>query len=159
MGGLKISGPGFKTVLSATLVAGTLDIVAAILLYSIIMEKTTPSRIIMSIASGVFGKEAYSGGSAMILAGLAFHFLIAFLFSLFYYFLYQNIRSLSGKRLLSGVLYGVFIWLVMNLVVLGVVFPGMPAPDFQAVAIGMTIVILAVGIPISYIISAGSRRW
>jgi uncharacterized membrane protein YagU involved in acid resistance len=113
----------------------------------------------MSIASGVFGKEAYSGGSAMILAGLAFHFLIAFLFSLFYYFLYQNIRSLSGNRLLSGVLYGVFIWLVMNLVVLRVVFPGMPAPDFQAVAIGMTIVILAVGIPISYIISAGSRRW
>jgi hypothetical protein len=103
MGGLKISGSGFKTVLSATLVAGTLDIVAAILLYSIIMEKTTPSRIIMSIASGVFGKEAYSGGSAMILAGLAFHFLIAFLFSLFYYFLFQNIRSLSGKRLLSGV--------------------------------------------------------
>jgi hypothetical protein len=47
----------------------------------------------------------------------------------------------------------------MNLVVLRVVFPGMPAPDFQAVAIGMTIVILAVGIPISYIISAGSRRW
>ncbi|MEO6286250.1 MAG: DUF1440 domain-containing protein [Dyadobacter sp.] len=158
MGGLKINGPGFKSVLSATFVAGTLDIVAAILLYAVIMEKTTPSRIIMSIASAVFGKEAYSGGFPMILTGLALHFLIAFIFSLFYYFLYQNISLLSRKRLLSGILYGVFIWLVMNLIVLRLAFPTMPSPDLQAVAIGIAIVILAVGIPISYIISAGSRN-
>jgi hypothetical protein len=159
MGGLKLDRPGFKTVLSATFVAGTLDIVLAILLYSIIMEKTTPSKIIMSIASGVFGKEAYSGGISMILAGLALHFLIAFLFSLFYHVLYQNIASLSGKKLFNGILYGVFIWLVMNLFVLRVAFPSMPSPDSQAIAIGITIVVVAVGIPISYIISGGSRRW
>lgn len=159
MGRLKISGPGFKTILSATFVAGALDIIAAILIYAMIMGKTTPSRIIMSIASGIFGKEAYSGGTSMVLTGLLLHFFIAFLFSLFYYFLYQNVVSLSGKRLISGVLYGIFIWLVMNLVVLRIVFPAMPAPELQGIAIGMSIVIVAVGIPISYIISAGGRRW
>ncbi|WAC14179.1 DUF1440 domain-containing protein [Dyadobacter pollutisoli] len=159
MGRLTISGQGFKTILSATFVAGALDIIVAILVYAMIMGKTTPSRIILSIASGIFGKEAYSGGTAMVLTGLVLHFFIAFLFSVFYYFLYQNVASISGKRVTSGILYGIFIWVVMNLIVLRIVFPAMPAPELQAIATGMSIVIVAVGIPISYIISAGSRRW
>jgi hypothetical protein len=146
------------TILRSTFVAGTLDIVAAILIYAIVMEKTSPSTLLMSIASGVFGKSAFSGGAPMVLAGLLLHFLIAFIFSAFYYLIYPNLAFLRSRMLLSGILYGIFVWIVMNLGVLRIVFSGSPLPDASSALLGMAILIVAVGIPISYIISAGRKR-
>lgn len=157
MSALKIGRSGRNTILSATLVAGTLDILAAFLVYAVILEKTSPARILMSIASGIFGKAAYSGGTPMIISGLLLHFLIAFIFSVLYYLIYPGLSFLRRRKLLSGTLYGIFIWLIMNLGVLPIVFKGMPLPDPQASIIGMAIVIVAVGIPIAYIVSAPRR--
>lgn len=157
MGILKIGRSGRNTILSATLIAGTLDILAAFLVYAVILEKTSPSRILMSIASGIFGKAAYSGGTPMVITGLLLHFLIAFIFSVFYYLIYPGIPFLRQRKLLSGITYGIFIWLVMNLGVLPIVFKGMPLPDPSAALLGIAIVIFAVGIPIAYIVSAPRR--
>ena len=154
---LKIGRSGRNTILSAALVAGTLDILAAFLVYAVIMEKTSPARILMSIASGIFGKAAYSGGTPMIITGLLLHFLIAFIFSVFYYLIYAGLPILRRRKLLSGILYGIFIWLVMNIGVLPIVFKGMPLPAPSAALLGIAIVIVAVGIPIAYIVS-GPRR-
>ncbi|WP_353719778.1 DUF1440 domain-containing protein [Dyadobacter sp. 676] len=158
MSALKISRSGRNTILSATLIAGTLDILAAFLVYTVILEQTSPARILMSIASGIFGKAAYSGGTPMIVTGLVLHFLIAFIFSVFYYLVYPGLAFLRHRKLLAGILYGIFIWLVMNLGVLQIVFGGMPLPDPGAALLGMGLVIVAVGIPISYIVSASGRR-
>nr|WP_295932132.1 DUF1440 domain-containing protein [uncultured Dyadobacter sp.] len=158
MGAFNISRSGRKTILSATLVAGTLDILAAFLVYAIILEKTSPARILMSIASGIFGKAAYSGGTAMIITGLLLHFVIAFIFTVFYYLISPGLPFLRRQRLLAGILYGVFVWLIMNLGVLPIAFKGMPLPDPTAALLGIAIVIVAVGIPISYIVSASGRR-
>lgn len=157
MGILKIGRSGRNTILSATLIAGTLDILAAFLVYAVILEKTSSSRILMSIASGIFGKAAYSGGTPMVITGLLLHFLIAFIFSVFYYLIYPGIPFLRQRKLLSGIIYGIFIWLVMNLGVLPIVFKGMPLPDAGAALLGVAIVIVAVGIPIAYIVSAPRR--
>jgi len=154
MSAFKIGRSGRNTILSATLVAGTLDILAAFLVYAVILEKTSPARILMSIASGVFGKAAYSGGTPMVITGLLLHFLIAFIFSTFYYLIYPGLPFLRRRKLLGGILYGILIWLVMNLGVLPIVFKGMPLPDAGAALLGMAIVVAAVGIPIAYIVSA-----
>jgi uncharacterized membrane protein YagU involved in acid resistance len=140
-------------ILAATLVAGTLDILAAILVYSIVLEQTSPSMILISIASGVFGKAAFSGGSPMVLAGLLLHYLIAFLFSAFYYIIYPGLEFLKKQRLISGILYGIFVWLVMNLGVLRIVFSAKLPSDPEAALLGISILIIAFGIPVSYIIS------
>ncbi|MET7258623.1 DUF1440 domain-containing protein [Dyadobacter fermentans] len=145
----KIGRPGRNAILSATLVAGTLDILAAFLVYAVILEKTSPARILMSIASGIFGKAAYSGGTPMIITGLLLHFLIALIFSIFYYLIYPGLSFLRRRKLVSGILYGIFIWLVMNLGVLQIVFEGMPLPDPGAALLGIAILIVAVGIPIA----------
>ncbi|MGX5856445.1 DUF1440 domain-containing protein [Dyadobacter jiangsuensis] len=153
----KIGRPGRNAILSATLVAGTLDILAAFLVYAVILEKTSPARILMSIASGIFGKAAYSGGTPMIITGLLLHFLIALIFSIFYYLIYPGLSFLRRRKLVSGILYGIFIWLVMNLGVLQIVFEGMPLPDPGAALLGIAILIVAVGIPIAYIVPASRR--
>lgn len=157
MSAFKISKTGRRNILSAALVAGTLDILAAILLYAVIMGKTTPAKILMSIASGIFGKAAFSGGTAMVIAGLLLHFLIAFIFAAFYYLISPGLTFLRRHKLVTGILYGLFIWLVMNLAVLPIAFKGMPLSDLQSALTGMAIVIVAVGIPIVYMIPAGRR--
>lgn len=153
----KFAGSGFRTVVWAAFVAGSLDIMAAFVVYAIIMDKTTPVQILLSIASGVFGKGAYEGGNMMAVYGLLFHFLIALTFALFYFLIYQY-TSFPGKhKLLSGIIYGIFIWLIMNRIVLPIAFSGMPAASWDAALLGIAIVILAVGLPIAYIIPTGQR--
>ncbi|NJN34942.1 MAG: hypothetical protein HC817_12500 [Saprospiraceae bacterium] len=65
-----------KIILKTALIAGSLDITAACL-QAYLKTGATPDRILAYIASGVFGKKAFSGGFPMQIAGLLFHFIIA----------------------------------------------------------------------------------
>ncbi|MFH6998621.1 DUF1440 domain-containing protein [Flavobacterium sp. FlaQc-57] len=134
------------------LIAGTLDIVAAIVIYAVILNKTTGIKILQSIASGVFHKEAYSGGSQMALYGLLLHYFIAFAFAWFYFTVYPYFSFLKKNTFLAGVIYGVFAWIVMNLVVLPVVFPVLPEKHFDfPLLLSILILIFCIGIPIAFI--------
>src|SRR5256885_5287992 len=141
-----------KTILLATLVAGTLDALAAIINFSINGGKN-PVRIFYFIASGVFGREAaYSGGTLMAICGLLFHFLIAFLFSLFLFLIYPKLKQVLKNKFLIGLLYGVFIWLVMNKIVLPLSKAPKLPPDLKRDLIGMLILMFLVGLPIALIV-------
>lgn len=136
----------------AGLIAGTLDIVAAITIYSSILNKTTGIKILQSIASGIFKKEAYTGGSKMALYGLGLHYLIAFSFACFYFLIYPYLPFLKKIALFSGILYGIFVWIVMNLIVLPIVFPVLPEKhlDFP-LFLSILILIFCIGLPIAFI--------
>ncbi|WP_029273539.1 hypothetical protein [Flavobacterium sp. KJJ] len=134
------------------LIAGTLDIVAAITVYSIILNKTTGIKILQSIASGIFKKEAYTGGSSMALIGLLLHYFIAFTFAWLYFILYPRLSFLKKNALLSGIVYGIFVWIIMNLIVLPIVFPVLPEKHFDfPLMLSILILIVCIGIPISFI--------
>ena len=77
-----------KTILWSGFVAGALDILGAIVIYSFIMGKGTPEQILQSVASGVFGKDAFAGGATMAVYGLLFHFIIAYCFAIAYFVWY-----------------------------------------------------------------------
>lgn len=132
------------------LVAGTLDILAAIFVYAFILEKTTAIKILQSIASGIFKKEAYSGESQMIWYGLGLHYLIAFIFSWFYFTIYPYLPFLKKSTIISGFMYGIFVWIVMNLIVLPIVFPVLPEKNFDfPLLLSITIIMLCIGLPIA----------
>src|SRR4051812_35454109 len=114
------------TIFLSGLIAGTLDILAALIIYDLILQKTPSIKILQSIASGIFKKEAYSGGSQMALYGLLLHYFIALTFAWFYFTIYPYFNFLRKNTLLSGILYGIFVWIVMNLLVLPTVFPTLP---------------------------------
>jgi len=134
------------------LIAGTLDILAAIIVYSFVLQKTTAIKILQSIASGIFKKDAYLGGSQMALYGLLLHYFIALTFAWFYFTIYPYFSFLKKHTLLSGILYGIFVWIVMNLVVLPTVFPVLPEKhlDFPLI-LSILILIFCIGIPIAFI--------
>lgn len=113
MASLKFSSP---TALRAGFFAGLWDLVAAILIYSVI--GTLPViTLLQFIASGALGKSVFTGGYATALAGIFFHFLIAMLFAFCYVFLYTQLSFLRVNKILSGLTYGAAAWITMNYLV------------------------------------------
>ena len=140
------------TIFLSGLIAGTLDILAALIIYDLILQKTTSIKILQSIASGIFKKEAYSGGSQMALYGLLLHYFIALTFAWFYFTIYPYFKLLKKNALLSGILYGIFVWMVMNLLVLPAVFTALPEKHFDfPLILSILILIFCIGIPIAFI--------
>lgn len=140
------------TILCSGLLAGTLDILAAILIYSVILHKTTAEKILQSIASGVFKQQAYTGGAQMVFYGLLLHYFIVLVFAYFYYKIYPHVPLLKKNIFLSGFVYGIFVWIVMNLIVLPIVFPKLPSKEFDLpLIISILILIFCIGLPIAYV--------
>ena len=148
------------TIFLSGLIAGTLDILAAVIIYSVILEKTTAVKILQSIASGIFKKEAYTGGSQMAWYGLGLHYLIAFIFAWFYFMIYPYFPFLKKNLILSGVLYGIFVWIIMNLIVLPIAFPLLPEKHFDfPLILSVLILIVCIGLPIASITRKFSRSF
>jgi len=141
----------FWAIALSGLISGTLDILTAVTVYAWIMKKTTVVRLLQGIASGVFGKKAFEGGTRMAISGLFLHYLIAFIFAIFYFIVYPMFPPLKKNWVVSGLLYGFGVWVVMNLIVRPLVFPGTPSPNWDAIALGMAILMVMIGLPIAYL--------
>ena len=141
--------PLFKTILWVGLLAGSLDIFAACL-QAYLMRGTSPVIVLQFIASGAFGKPAFSGGWQMALAGLLFHFIIAYSFTALYFLLYPFIRGLANHIAIAAIIYGIFIFVVMNLLVLPMT--KIPSITFKwdKAAIATGILIVAIGLLVAY---------
>ena len=146
----KSSFPAFLAILLAWLTAGTLDITAACTQYYIKTGKG-PGGVLRYVASAVFGKEAFAGGTTMSAWGLLFHYMIALLFTLFFFWIYPLLNLGKWNKVITGLLYGIFVWLVMNLVVVRIAMGARPIVLKNA-AIAMGILMVCIGLPISLII-------
>ncbi len=142
-------GAAYKTLLKAWLTAGTLDALAAIF----ILAKGNAAGIFRYISSALFGKEASLTGTNMIVYGVLFHYLVAFSFTVFYFLIYRYVAVLRKNLLASSILYGLFIWTVMNLCVVPLTkihrVPFRPANAIE----NAVILIICVALPISFFIS------
>lgn len=141
-----------KAILKAGLVAGALDIIAAIILRSIQTGKINIIPVLKFIASGVFGKRAFNGGLTMAFYGLAFHFIIAFGFAIGYFLVFPYIAFLRKHKIISGLLYGMLVWLIMNRVI--VPFSNTPRIPFKfgtGTLINIGILMCFIGLPVSLI--------
>jgi hypothetical protein len=140
----------YTTLLFAGLLTGTLDILAAIVNF-LAHGGQQISRIFQYIASSVFGKPAFTGGDSMILMGIVIHYLIAFVFTVLFFFLYPRLSILSRNKWIGAIVYGIFIWVVMNLVLVPLTKARkLPMPPDQ-ILIGAAILILMIGLPLSFI--------
>ena len=142
-----------STILLAGFVAGTLDIIAACTQYYINTGKG-PGNVLRYVASGVFGKKAFAGGVPIAVWGLFFHFVIAFGLTIFFFWLYPKIKLLSKNVILTGLIYGIFAWVVTTLIIVPLSNTPPPAPfDIRKAAVAILILIFCIGLPIAVIIS------
>jgi hypothetical protein len=107
--------PGaLRTILRAGLLAGVYDL-AFVFVY---FRPADPTSVLRGIAAGLLGPEARRGGDATAALGLALHFTIALGAAAVFFALSRKLAVLARRPILSGLLYGVTVWLVMYLVVL-----------------------------------------
>lgn len=139
-----------KIVFLTTLLVGTLDGIAAVIQF-IVTGGDDPLNVFRFIASGIFGDASFNGGLNMALLGILFHYLIAGIWVSLFIWLYPIVKPSWSNKYISGVLYGVFIWIIMNLVVLPLSNTPPLSRNFAGDIIGILIIIAAVGLPVSLI--------
>lgn len=139
-----------QTIFWSGLIAGILDAIAGVIVYFIYF-KLNPLQVLQFIASGVYGPTSINGGVLMIVAGLFFHFVIAYVVAIIYFYAYPKISVLSKYKVASGLIFGLGIWLVMNLLIIPVTnIPKGPFDGGLAV-VGIIWHMVLVGLPISII--------
>ena len=105
-----------KQVILGGLLAGIGDITFALLFAA--ANGTPPMRLLQVVASGLFGKAAFSGGWPMAAAGLGLHFLMSFAWAAFFIGIAAMSSRLVAHLLAASAAFGAFVFLVMRLVVL-----------------------------------------
>jgi hypothetical protein len=145
-------------VVTGGLAAGVLDILAAFVVYG--MRGASPLRILQSISSGLLGAVAFQGGTGTAALGLALHFLIAGSAAGVFYLGSLCVPGLARRPVVSGALYGIAVYLFMNLVVVPLsAVPRRPfVPGLAAVIVVVHMV--CVGMPIAFAVRryAGEAR-
>lgn len=107
-----------RTILIAGLIAGVLDITYACV-FSYIRRGVKPIAVFQSVAGGALGPQvAREGGFKTAALGLAFHFLIALTAAAVYFLASRVIRFMITHAIISGILYGLCVYLVMYGIVL-----------------------------------------
>ena len=147
-----------KVILLGGLIAGTLDLIAACV-SAWLRTRTTPLRVTQFIASGALGPAAFTGGYKTALIGVLFHFLIATTATVVFYLASRKLRFLIRWPIPMGLLYGVFVYLFMNFVVLprSAITPARVAPTLSSRAIQALIIMFCVGLPIALIVRRFSK--
>ena len=133
-------------ILYGTLAVGTLDLLDAFVFFGL-RSGATPGRILQSIAAGVFGRGASRMGIHSMGAGFLLHYFIAFLIVAIFYALSRAIPFLRRQWLISGFVYGVAAYAVMNYVVLPLSAAGRGPFVLPVFVNGILIHALGVGLP------------
>lgn len=145
-----------KKILLTGLLVGTLDITAACIQFYINTGRG-PIPVLQYIASAALGPSAYSGGYEMAGAGLLFHYIIAMGFTIVFFGIYHFIPGLSKQRILTGIAYGIAIWAFMFFIVLPLSKVPTPVFHLNKAAIAASILIVCIGLPLSFIASGSSK--
>lgn len=146
-----------KTIFWGGLIAGTLDISGACIV-SWLRASVPPERVLQSVASGLLGGAAYTGGAKTAVLGLVLHFLIATVWTIIFYVASWKLRFLIAQPTVWGLVYGIVVYAFMNFVVLPLSqFPQRGTPTLTGRLIGLVIIMLCIGLPIALIVRRFSR--
>jgi hypothetical protein len=140
----------WQVILWSGFLAGTLDLTYAIVVYGFLGAK--PIRILQGIASGLLGASSFQGGWETAVLGTALHFLIALGAAAVYYALSRKIALLTKRYMVSGLIYGVAVYLFMNFIVLPLSAVHRGHFTLTSVIIAVIPLMFCIGLPISLIV-------
>lgn len=123
-----------RAVVWGGLIAGCLDLAFAAT--SFVLRGKDAAFVLKVIAGGALGREALQGGAGVAALGFLFHFFISFGAAAVYCAASRKLRVLNRQPVISGLVYGLLVYLFMNMVVLPLsayhkplAFPPLFVPD------------------------------
>ena len=144
-----------RTIAWAWLVAGTLDITSAFVIAAI--KGIGSMRMLQGITSGLIGAKSFEGGLATAGFGLAIHFLIALTVATLFYLASRRLTFLTQHAVVSGLFYGIAVYLFMYWIVIRLVFPN-AHPSLSRDVTAVLVHMFLIGLPISLIVSGFSKK-
>ena len=149
---------GLRTILYAGLIAGAMDITAALINSK--LHGGAAVRVLQSIAGGLLGRDAYQGGWKTAALGFVLHFCIATIWAAIYYAASLKLPLLTRQAVWCGLVYGVVVYLAMYSIVLPLSALRLPvlvqAP--AAMLAGILIHLCCIGLPIALVTRWQSRK-
>jgi len=143
-------GKARLAILTGGLIAGTLDLLQACLLFG--------WRIPLVIAAGLLGPQALHQGAATYVLGIFLHFFIATTATAIYYCASRRLLFLVEHPLICGLIYGAIVENVMNLIVLPLSALHSAGPyELRDLLQGLLVHMVVVGLPISFSVRRFSR--
>ena len=139
----------WKSIVITTLIAGTLDIVAACL-HAYWTAKIMPERVLKYIASGLFGKSAFASGPPMIFLGLLIHFCITFACAFVFYWIYPKWALLKFSFFINALFIGIVAWLVTTQLLIPLSPITTPPFNLLKAVWAICILIVCIGLPIAF---------
>ena len=154
---IKKSDSLVKNISLTGFIAGTLDIMTAMILFYI-NTGNDPQIVLKYISSAILGPQAFKEGLEIVFLGLVLHYIIAYSFTILFFMLYPKISFLSKNKYVSGIVYGVIIWMIMNLAIVPFSRANQAPFDLKGVITGVLIIILMVGLPVSIMANRYYRK-
>lgn len=147
---IKRVGNARLAILTGGLIAGTLDLMQASILFG--------RRVPLVIAAGLLGPQALHRGAATYALGICLHFFIATSATAVYYFASRRLPFLVEYPLVCGLIYGAIVEDVMNLIVLPLSALHSAGPyELKDLLLGLSVHMVVVGLPIAYTVRRFSR--
>jgi hypothetical protein len=143
------------TIALAGLIAGILDITSAFVIAGI--KGAGSIRMLQGIASGLLGQRSFEGGRATAGLGLAIHFLIAFTAAAVFYAVSRKFSSLTQHPVVSGLLYGIAVYIFMYWIVVPLAFPTARHSVSRDIT-ALIIHIVLIGLPIALVVHRFSNE-
>src|SRR5436309_12095735 len=145
---MKKSG-ALRAILTTGVVVGVLDISSAFVIWW--QRGVTIQRGLQGIAAGLLGAKTYEGGMATAGLGLALHFFVAFVVVSTFYLASRKIPFLTTQPLISGVFYGIGVYIVMYWFVLPTAFSTF-RDRLSNVLIEVAIHVRLLGLPTAFVV-------
>jgi hypothetical protein len=142
------------TIATGGVIVGILDITSAFITWW--CKGVELVRGPQGIAAGLLGSQSYQGGLAAAGLGLTIHFFVAFMVVTVFYIGSRKFFFLTRHAVVSGLLYGVAVYLFMYWFVLPRVFPNFRhsvSNDVLAIAVHMFLI----GLPTALVVRRYSQ--
>jgi len=143
-----------RRVLIGGLVVGGLDLLDAIVFFGL-RNGVPPVRIFQSIAAGVQGRAAFSGGVPSAALGILLHFFIALVIVGVYLVASRSLPVLIRHWIVCGILYGIAAYFFMNYVVIPLSATARGAFAWPVFVNGLAIHMFGVGLPAAWFATRG----
>ena len=144
-----------RAILAAWLLSGVMDLTAAFVTahhYGV-----GPARLLQRITTGLLGPKGYDGGWHTAALGAAIHFFIAFCAATVFYLASRKMTFLTRHAIVSGILYGVAVYVVMYWVVVPLSLIHRRPFSWTATVVAILTHMVCVGTPISLMVRRYSR--